>query len=80
MNMIILAWRSLRNTLVWCVVLRSVQLHLYYTHRRNFGGGGKGAHALPMFFVPKNSVFGYWVEEGQMKDIGKDWEEEVYVH
>lgn len=37
-------------------------------HRRNVDGV-REANALPIFFVPKISFFGCWVEEGQVKKI-----------
>jgi len=69
MNMVILAWTLLRNTLVWCVVLRSVQLHLYYTHRRNFGGGGQ--MPLQCFLYLRTVFLATELKRGKWKIWGK---------
>jgi hypothetical protein len=39
---------------------------------RNFGGGGgaRGQIPLTIFFIPKNSFFGYLVGKEQIREIG----------
>jgi hypothetical protein len=53
--------------------------HIFHKsrHRRNLGKGqGSKFPPTPIFFLPKNSIFGYWIEEGQKK-LGRESEKGV---
>jgi hypothetical protein len=57
-------------------------------HWRNLGKGQAGENNPAIYFLPKNSPFGYWFEGGQIKIIGmrvgerddyiKDWFKPIF--
>jgi hypothetical protein len=51
---------------------RLIQRRLCTRHRRNIAraGGQGGTNVSQIFFLPRNSSYGYWVEEGQINNWG----------
>jgi len=49
-----------------CIYIYSIYMSVYIPVTWGVGEA-RGANATPMFFLPKNNFFGYWVEEGQIQ-------------